>query len=145
MLESAEPILLQYLHLAPGDPLPEVSNPLPSRVVVIVEAEVSQQWQAETSDWLVRAGCLYMMAWGRECSSWDDSVDWALLDAFRFGDVPPERFVRTTWHEHETLDDVFFFSKQCAFHESVHLAQTVLLHIAKQPAEQRIMDAYLQA
>ncbi|MBB6558239.1 hypothetical protein HNP48_000903 [Acidovorax soli] len=113
--------------------------------MVIVEAEGSAQWQAATSDWLVASGCLYMMAWGLGCSSWDDSVDWALLGAFRFEDIPPERFVMTSWHENETLDDVFFFCKQCALHDSVNLAQTVLLHIAKQPAEQRIMDVYAQA
>lgn len=145
MHEAAKPIPVKYLHLAPDDPLPEVPNPLPSRVVVIVEAEGSAQWQAATSDWLVASGCLYMMAWGLGCSSWDDSVDWALLGAFRFEDIPPERFVMTSWHENETLDDVFFFCKQCALHDSVNLAQTVLLHIAKQPAEQRIMDVYAQA
>jgi hypothetical protein len=43
-------------------------------------------------------GCLYMMAWGIDCSIRDDAVDWANISDFDFKPIPPERFVMTTWH-----------------------------------------------
>jgi hypothetical protein len=42
-----------------------------------------------------------MMAWGRECSSWDDSVDWANIDKFGDSPIPDDECVVTTWHEDE--------------------------------------------
>lgn len=54
---------------------------------------------------------MYMMAWGVGCSSWDDSVDLANLEQCGFGDIPDEAFVMTTWHERDTLQQVFEFSR----------------------------------
>lgn len=136
---------VHYLHLLPGGQLPLVSNFLPSRVVVIAEVDVAPAWRALASSWLVRSGCLCMPAWGERCDLWDDVVDWTLLEEFEFGDIPEDRFVMTSWHENQTLDEVFAYCKQLVLFDSVPLAQTVLLHIARQPAEQRIMDAYAQA
>ncbi|HEX9145535.1 MAG TPA: hypothetical protein VGA09_14775, partial [Candidatus Binatia bacterium] len=76
---------ITYIHLDPESTLPEITKE-PTRVVVIVEAKVSPEWQSLVSDWIVRIGGLYMMAWGRDCSTWDDSVDWANID--KYGDVP---------------------------------------------------------
>lgn len=136
---------VHYLHLLPGGQLPLVSHFLPSRMVVIAEMDVAPAWRALVSSWLVRSGCLCMMAWGERCDLWDDVVDWTLLEEFGFGDIPAERFVMTSWHEGQTLDEVFAYCKQLALFDSVPLAQTVLLHVAKQSAEQQIMDVYAQA
>jgi hypothetical protein len=65
----------------------------PFRAVVVVEEPVSAEWRAVASRWLVDADCLYMMAWGHECSLWDDSVDFANLEVFNFGEVPDRNFV----------------------------------------------------
>ena len=51
------------------------------------------------------------MAWGLECSEWDDSVDWAVLEKFDFGKIPDGHFVMTTWHENETLEEALCFAK----------------------------------
>src|SRR5512147_1894142 len=67
MNENAE-----YLHLKPGAALPALWVPTPFRAVVIAETPVPPEWQAEVSEWLLRAGCLYVMAWGNNCSTWDD-------------------------------------------------------------------------
>ena len=114
-------------------------------MVVVVEAEVSPEWQAIVSDWIVRSGCLYMMAWGVGCSSWDDSVDFANLEEFKFGEIPENRFIMTTWHSDEPLADVFWFSKNCASHPTVELERTVLLHISAQNREQELLAAYAEA
>ena len=134
-----------YLHLKPGAELPELSPSKPVRMVVVVEAEVSPDWQSIVSNWIVGSGCLYMMAWGVECSSWDDSVDIANLEEFKFGEIPEDRFVMTTWHADEPLAEVFWFSKNNAFHPTVELQRTVLLHISAENREHELLAAYAEA
>src|SRR6185436_16250294 len=104
-----------------------------------------QQWQSTVSAWIVSSGCLYMMAWGIECSSWDDSVDTANLEAFKFGDVPQDRFVMTTWHADEPLAEVLWFSKNHAVHPTVELQHTVLVHVSAQSKEREMLAAYAEA
>ena len=139
----SEPVA--YLHLKPGSDLPERSGFEPVRMLVVVEAQVSPEWQTALSNWIVKSGCLYMMAWGVECGSWDDSVDMANLEEFEFGDIPEDRFVMTTWHADEPLAEVFWFSKNCAFHPTVEVRHTVLLHIAAESKEHELLAAYAEA
>ena len=86
-------------------------------------------WQAEISDG-GPSGCRYMMAWGRKCGEWDDSVDMANLAMFDFGEIPDDGFVMTTWHENELLQETFWFCDQCAAHASLALERTYIVHIA---------------
>ena len=111
----------------------------------MVEAEVSSQWQMVVSKWLVQSGCLYSMAWGMRCSSWDDSVDMANIEHFNFEAIPEDKFVMTTWHEDQSLADVFGFCKNHAIHHTVDLRATVLLHISIQERESELMAAYADA
>lgn len=130
-----------YLHLEPESSRPEIANE-PTRVVVIVEAEVSPEWQSLVSDWIVRFGCLYMMGWGIECSSWDDSVDWANIDKYGEEPIPDDCFVTTTWHSDGSLEEVFWFSKNVAFHSVVDLQRTILLHISTTGRRDQLIKAY---
>lgn len=77
-----------YVLVAPETTPPAIAALAPFRAVVIAEQSVTPAWQSLISDWLVHSGCLYMMAWGQDCSSWDDSVDLANLKFFAFGEVP---------------------------------------------------------
>ena len=97
----------EYLHLRPEGPQPSLDGAAPFKAVVVIDSEVTPEWQAQVSDWLVRSGCQYMMAWGLDCSSWDDSVDVANLEMFDFGEIPDEGFVMTTWHEKDSLLEAF--------------------------------------
>jgi len=123
---------MRYLRLEPNGPLPLYDGPRPFAAIVAIEAEVTSEWQWKVSKWLVESGCLYMLAWGRDCSSWDDSVDYANLEAFSYEDIPDEYFVMTTWHERDSLSDVFEFAKTCAnpASDNVELKETVILHIS---------------
>lgn len=136
---------LHYLHLPPGSPLPDIAHLSPYRAVVIIEAQVRADWQWKVSDWLVASGCLYMMAWGGDCTTWDDSVDIANLEAFDFEDVPDDRFVYTTWHNDQSLKDVFDFCKRHARHPVVELPRVVLVHIAAQGDEAGMLEVYADA
>ena len=135
----------EYVHLIPGVNLPKITKSSASRVVVIADADVTPVWQASVSDWLVQSGCLYMMAWGNGCSSWDDSVDMANLQQFEFNDIPEDRFVMTTWHTDEPLKEVFWYCKNNAFHPTVEIVRTVLLHIASSPRKSELLRAYAEA
>ena len=134
-----------YLHVTPGAVLPDAPRLAPFRAVIIAEAQVSPDWQAAVSDWLVQSGCLYTMAWGVNSSSWDDSVDMANMEQFDFKEIPEDRFVMTTWHEDETLNEVFWFCKNNAFHSTVNLENTLLLHISTEEREEQVVMSYAEA
>jgi hypothetical protein len=51
------------------------------------------------------------MAWGLDCSLWDDSVDYANIEKFETDEIPDEQFVMTTWHTDDTLEEVLRFAK----------------------------------
>ena len=88
---------VEYIHLPAGSVLPPLEPSL-RRVIVIVEQDVNRQWQDDVSEWIVDSGCLYIMAWGRDCSSWDDSVDWANLKRIDGAERADDNHVMTTWH-----------------------------------------------
>lgn len=112
---------------------------------MIIEGTVSRDWRADVSDWLVHSGCLYMMAWGLDCSLWDDSVDMANIEAFAFKDIPEDRLVITTWHGDSALSEAFHFCKHLAVHPTVELPQAILLHVAHSGDADRMLRAYAAA
>ncbi len=122
--------MFRYVRVQDGDSLPDVGNLKPYKAIVVVENRPSLEWQYQASEWLVGSGCLYMLAWGEDCTSWDDSVDSANLETFDFGDIPDEEFVVTTWHESETLEEVFQFAKDLALHPTVKLKNVLILHVS---------------
>ena len=73
--------------------MPDVGDLKPFKAIVVIEDRPTPEWETQASKWLVDSGCLYMMAWGEDCSSWDDSVDWANLETFDFGDIPDDEDV----------------------------------------------------
>lgn len=93
----------------------------------------------------MEAGDLYVVCWGIDCSAWDDAVDWANIEAWRYVAVPPEALVITTWHERESLDECLGFAKRFATHPVVALQRTILLHVAVQASEMELKAAYSRA
>ena len=130
-----------YIHLAPNSALPGI-RVIPSKFIVVVEAEVSGAWQQRVSDWIVASGCLYMMAWGRASSTWDDSVDWANIDRCGSHPIPESEFVVTTWHDDEPLAEVFWFAKTVAQHACVGLAETIILDISIASRRDELLRLY---
>jgi hypothetical protein len=133
-----------YFRIAPGIELPDVTQFAPFKAVVILEADYSDEWQNEVSDWLVANGCLYMMAWGRDCSNFHDRVDWSNLEEHDFK-VPDDKFVMTTWHENESLESVFWYSQFCAnfsYDEGATLTDAVLLHVSEVDRESQYLQLF---
>lgn len=97
------------------------------------------------SRWLIGTGCLYVLAWGEGCSSWDDSVDIANLEDFDYGDIPQKFDVLTTWHADEPLAECMYFAKTWATHFLVEIERTVIVHIGVQARESELLAAYAEA
>ncbi len=136
---------MKYVRITEHDELPDLTRYKPYRCVVIIENEVSIEKQIKMSDWLCESGCLYMMAWGKNCSSWDDSVDFANIRQFEDEDIPEEFNVITTWHDDEPLEEVFFFAKHCALHFGRELPNGVILHLSEIDKREELLDEYYAA
>ena len=138
---------MRYLRVEPGSSLSPYDGGRPFRAIVVVQESVSPDWRALVSKWLVDVDCLYVMAWGHDCSLWNDSVDWANLEAFDFGEIPERHFVMTTWHESEPLQAVFWFAKNAAFtaDPSIEIAETLVLHVSRVDREAEYANLYAAA
>jgi hypothetical protein len=130
-----------YLHLQPNQTPPDIRIS-PFRAVVVIDDPVSDEWRGLASEWLVRSGCLYMVAWGLDCSLWDDSVDHANLAAFDYGDIPDDKFVMTTWHDREPLSEAFWFAAHSALHPDIDLTRTLVVHISHEERREQLLAAY---
>lgn len=135
----------EYIHLRPGNAPPRLDAAAPFKAVVVIDADVTPEWQGQISDWLVRGGCRYMMAWGRDSSTWDASVDQANLVKFNYGEIPDEDFVMTTWHADEPLEETLWFSQFCAMHPSLELQTTCIVHISSEGGEGQMLKALRDA
>jgi hypothetical protein len=137
---------LVYLHLPPGAPFPELAYSR-CRVVVVVDAEVSPEWQKQASRWIIDIGCMYMMAWGIDCTFWDDSVDYAHLEKYDYDyeQIPQGDFVITTWHPNQPLAEAFFFAKENASHPDFELNRTIILDITKDDRSAQMIREYMEA
>jgi hypothetical protein len=120
-----------YFQIQEGCELPSLKELEPFKVVLIVEVDVSQKWQNIVSEWIVNSEAYYVMAWGSNCSLWDDSVDLANIAQYEDG-IPNDQYVTTTWHDDEELNEVFWFAKNCAFNEFHDLQEIVILHISRE-------------
>ena len=135
-----------YVRIAPGEALPDLSPFSPFKAVVVLKTEYSSEWQNEVSAWLVQCGCRYMMAWGPNCSSWDDSVDWVTISE-NPEDAPPDKFVMTTWHEKESLESVLWYAQFCATfsYDDVELKETVLLDVSRSDHKSELLSLWEQS
>lgn len=134
-----------YFRLQNGDPLPVLDGFSPYKAVVVIEDIVDFEWQAAASRWLADSGCLFMMAWGKDCSSWDDSVDYANMDQFASGEIPDDKFILTSWHGDEPLQQVVWFSKFAAIHSTIELENVLFLHIGSADRQSEFEDLYRNA
>lgn len=133
------------LHLAPGDVPPTLDGPSPFRAVFVVDQAVDADWRDRVCEWLVRAGCLYAVTWGEACEAWHDSIDWAHLEAWNFAEIPEDRCMTTTWHADEPLSEAFWFAAMCAYHPTVELERTLIVHVGPECREAALLQAYEDA
>ena len=82
-------------------------------VVLIINNDpaISPDDQYALSLALVREGCRYAVCIGHNCSTWDDSVDYANMEVDP--GLTDSKFVMTTWHENDTPDQIANFFLNC--------------------------------
>lgn len=135
-----------YIRISPGETLRDLRSLAPYKAIVVLETDYTPEWQNEVSGWLVASGCRYMMAWGPDCSSWDDSVDWADIDARNLED-DDSKFVMTTWHQDESLESVFWYSQFCAnfSYDEVELSNALIVHVSNVDRESEMLTLFGQS
>ena len=135
-----------YLHIEPDAEIPEISHLNPFKAIVVLEALSSQEWQQVVSERLVTGGCRYVMAWGEQCEFFHDIVDTTSLEHHNY-DVPAENFIMTTWHNTESLENVFWYSRFCAnfSYDEVELRNTLILHISLIDRAAEYLELYAQS
>ena len=134
-----------YLHLLPEQEPPARPCPAPFRALLIIEAACASNWRDTVSRWLVERGCLYAMTWGKGSTEWDTSIDIANIEKFDFKEIPEDEFVMTTWHDSEPLTEAMWYAKNNAYHPTVELLSTLLVHVADVPEQAKILSVYTEA
>ena len=135
-----------YVRVPPTERLPDVRTLAPFKAVIVIGAPYPYEWQEEVSTWLVENGCRYMMAWGPDCSSWDDSVDRADIKARNYED-DDQKFVMTTWHDDESLESVFWYSQFCGIFscDEIELINAVILDISHEDRSAELLELFEQS
>lgn len=85
-------------------------------MIVVNDTTITEDERAELSAEIVRQGCRYAVCTGHGCSTWDDAIDFAFLETDPNFNPPDDRFVMTTWHENDSIEEVVeFFRLYTAF------------------------------
>lgn len=137
--------MFNYVFLPTDVPVSVPKDMTKFKCLILIEREVGRDYRHAVSKVLVNSGCLYSLAWGIGCSAWDDSVDWAFLETYDFGAYPEEKFVMTTWHEDESLEEAVEFAKHCTEYSEVKLDDILVLDFAHYERGDFIKKLYLTA
>lgn len=134
--------MFRYIYLPTDTPVPIPPEMTAFKCLILIEREVGENYRHDVSKSLIEAGCLYSLAWGQDCTLWDDSVDWAFLERHNYEDVPEEKFVMTTFHSNETLEEVIEFTKRCTEYSPVDLEDILILDFAAKERETAIKQLF---
>jgi hypothetical protein len=87
-------------------------------LLVVKASDVTLEEQARLSREIVDAGCRYAVCMGVGSGTWDDSIDYAVVEAEIEGRRPQSTTVMTTWHDTKGLEEVVqFFLRHTAFED----------------------------
>ena len=135
----------RYVSIGETGDLEDVSPLKPFRAIIIAERLLTPERQWEVSQWLVRSGCFYALAWGVECSSWDDSIDYANIEHVLPAEITEDNSLMTTWHENEPIEGVFRFAKKHARFEDDESTSTLLVHLGDISRRDELIAAFARA
>lgn len=124
--------------------MPDKQMARPYKAVLIIESVCEPEWRHAVAEWLVRSGCEYAICWGTDCADWEDSIDWADLEAQDFDISNDAHLVMTTQHEGQQLNEAFWFCGHCAAAPGQDF-EALLLHITPEERETELIAAYLAA
>jgi hypothetical protein len=97
-------------------------------LLVITDPAITNYERDAVSKEVVQQGCRYAVCTGYQCCRWDDSIDFAFLATSPDFSPPDEKFVMTTWHEEEPLEDVAHYIRwNTAFDKFIRQHYLVLI------------------
>ena len=113
-------------------------------LLVVNDTTITPNEQAHTSDQLVGSSCRYAVCTGHQCSSWDDSIDMAFIESDPNFDPPDERFVMTTWHEDEPIEDLVEYLRWSTVFDDFVPKNFLVLFLGESPhLQKRALEAAL--
>ena len=92
---------------------------------------ISSGDQQLISEKLVSLNCRYAVCAGCDCSSWDDSIDFAYISTDENYDPPEDTLVMTTWHEDESVSEVMFFGLNCTHFDDHDFKKYLVLFVGQ--------------
>jgi len=83
-----------------------------------------------------------MLAWGIDATDWDSSVDMAFIASDPDFNPPDERFIRTTWHDNQSIAEVLWFACNCTNFDAHDFHDYVMIMVGENPdVESELMTA----
>lgn len=136
---------IKYFDTVSGAGLPDFPSSVPHITLVIINAHVDIDWQWAMSQRIGLSGCTLMSAWGKSCTSWDDSVDMVQVMAEIEGTLPsPDHHVSTTWHDNQTIEETFeFLASHMKYCDEPKPSQLYIVEIAPGFGEAKLREMYL--
>ena len=101
-------------------------------LVYSAQKDISKEDMERISDWLVSTGCRYAVCAGEKCSEWHDAVDSAYISSDPNYSPPESRFIMTSWHTNETLEEIIWFWLMCTDYDDNMFENYLLLVVGEQ-------------
>lgn len=118
--------------------LPDAPPVSPFRAIIVSEESISEEQRKLVSDWLVSSGCVMMMVWGEDSSSWEHQVLQSKWEAIESGLVAENFHIMILCFPDEPLSDMFLISGS-----GVDMASNVLiLHISSTDKKDELLAEY---
>ena len=135
---------MEYLALPSAAPPPVLQRDAPFKAILIADIPCDLDRQYQLSDWLLAAGCRYVMVTGRYSEGWTQMLDATNLARFNFETMPDAEVVIATDHPGDMLTDIFWFSRYSAMHPLTELKELVCVHLTDQPDQTAIEAAFAE-
>lgn len=111
-------------------------------MLVTNDPTVTAEERSALCDEVIGQGCRYAVCAGHQCSVWHDDIDMTYLATDSNFNPPNERFVMTTWHEHEPLGEVVEFFLLTTSFDSFRPTKFLIVFVGANPAaEEEIRQA----
>jgi len=90
---------------------------------------------------LLRQGCVFACAWGRDCEKVHDAIDYAAIEADAL--AGSDDVVLTTWHTDESLDETLYFAVFSAWAAASYESTTQAVVAIVEPSLRAIVESRL--
>lgn len=113
--------------------------------IIVGDLPFSNERRDEVAHWLCKENCRWMAAWGIDCSKWDDALDEAEIALWPDG-APDDKFIVTTWHNIESLDEVFWFiGTQTSTFDDRAITHFAIVHLSTDDNATQLMQRFAKA